>query len=136
MTRESRHYNVGIMAGAGGRPATKQAPLFGQRLAAVRKEKGLSQRELADKLGITRELIDYYERRAPNPSLDFMQRAAVALEVPVTELVGNEPALKKRGGGPVGKMRKLFEQASQLPRPQQEKIATVVEALIAHATQQ
>ncbi|MGH9849004.1 MAG: helix-turn-helix domain-containing protein [Blastocatellia bacterium] len=129
MTNESQPYNACVMAG--GRPATKEAPAFGQRLAAVRKSKGWSQRELADKLGVKRELVDYYERRAPNPALDFIRRAAEALGVSAAELIGNEPARKKRGGGPEGRMRRLFEQASKLPRSQQEKIAAVLEAFIA-----
>jgi transcriptional regulator with XRE-family HTH domain len=115
---------------AGGRPATKEAPPFGQRLAAIRKSKGWSQRELADKLDIKRGLLDYYERRASNPALDFIQRAAEALGVSAAELIGDEPLRKKRGGGPEGRMRRLFEQASKLPRSQQEKIAAVIEAFV------
>ncbi len=125
---EIQPYNACVMAG--GRPAINEAPAFGQQLAAVRKSKGWSQRELADKLNITRELVGYYERYAPNPSLDFIQRAAEALGVSVAELFGSRPVQKKRSGGPVGRMRKLFEQASRLPRAQQEKIAAVVEAFI------
>jgi len=125
---EIRPYNSCVMAG--GRPATKEAPPFGQRLAAIRKSKGWSQRELADKLGIKRGLLDYYERRASNPALDFIQRAAEALGVSAAELVGEGPARKKRSGGPEGRMRRLFEQASKLPRSQQEKIAAVIEAFV------
>jgi transcriptional regulator with XRE-family HTH domain len=128
MTNESQPYNACVMAG--GRPATKEAPPFGQRLAAIRKSKGWSQRELADKLGVRRELVDYYERRAPNPALDFIQRAAEALGVSAAELIGEEGVRKKRGGGPEGRMRRLFEQASKLPRAQQEKIAAVIEAFV------
>jgi transcriptional regulator with XRE-family HTH domain len=128
MTNESQPYNACVMAG--GRPATKEAPLFGQRLAAIRKSKGWSQRELADKLAVRRELVDYYERRAPNPALDFIQRAAEALGVSAAELIGEEGVRKKRGGGPEGRMRRLFEQASKLPRSQQEKIAAVIEAFV------
>jgi transcriptional regulator with XRE-family HTH domain len=128
MTNESQPYNACVMAG--GRPATKEAPLFGQRLAAIRKSKGWSQRELADKLGVRRELVDYYERRAPNLALDFIQRAAEALGVSAAELIGEEGVRKKRGGGPEGRMRRLFEQASKLPRSQQEKIAAVIEAFV------
>jgi transcriptional regulator with XRE-family HTH domain len=128
MTNESQPYNACVMAG--GRPATKEAPPFGQRLAAIRKSKGWSQRELADKLGVKRELVDYYERRAPNPALDFIQRAAEALGVSAAELIGEEGVRKKRGGGPEGRMRRLFEQASKLPRSQQEKIAAVIEAFV------
>jgi Ni2+-binding GTPase involved in maturation of urease and hydrogenase len=42
-----------------GRPATKPAPLFGQRLAAARKKAGLTQPLFAERLGISRELVDY-----------------------------------------------------------------------------
>ena len=83
---------------------------------------------------VKRELIDYYERRAPNPSLAFIQQAAEVMDVSVAELLGSEIVRKKRSGGPVGRMRKLFEQASQLPRGQQEKIAAVIEAFVAQHT--
>jgi len=36
-------------------------------------------------------MIDYDERRAGNPSLDFIQRAAEALDVSVAELLGSQP---------------------------------------------
>jgi ABC-type cobalamin transport system ATPase subunit len=40
-----------------------------------------------------------------------------------------------RGTGPTGKMRRLFEAASQLPRSQQEKLTAVLEAFVnQHAT--
>lgn len=127
MLTENQPYNFGAMAG---RPQTKDAPPFGQRLARLRKEKGLSQKELAEKLGTTREMVDYYERRAVNPSLAVLEQAAEALSVSTAELLGSEPAQKKRGKGPVGKMQKLFEQVSQLPRAQQAKIAAVIEAFV------
>jgi hypothetical protein len=38
---------------------------------------------------------------------------------------------KKRGTGPTGKMKQLFEKASELPRHQQQKISAVFEAFIA-----
>jgi len=133
MCEEIATYNQDVMAG---RPATKPAPLFGQRLSAVRKAKGITQRDLADLLGTTREMIDYYERRAINPALEVVRGCAKALNVPVIELLGSEDqgsnGRKKRGTGPTGKMRQLFEAASQLPRSQQQKITALLEAFIAH----
>ena len=64
----------------------KQAPLFGQRLVAIRKCKGLSQACLAKLIGIKREMIDYYERRASNPTLDYIKRAASAKADPTNML--------------------------------------------------
>ena len=51
-------YNGDVMAG---RPPLKQAPLFGQRLSTLRKSQGMSQRELAQKLETSREMIAYYK---------------------------------------------------------------------------
>src|SRR5262249_41547057 len=79
---------------------TKEAPIFGQRLAALRRAKGLSQTQLADLLDTTRKMIDYYERRAGNPSLDFIQRVAEALDVSVAELLGSEAKGHTQQAGP------------------------------------
>jgi len=133
MIEEIPTYNQDVMAG---RPATKAAPVFGQRLAAARKAKGITQRELADRLNTTREMVDYYERRAVNPALEVVRGCAKALNVPMIDLLGSEDhennGRKKRGSGPTGKMRRLFEAASQLPRSQQEKLTAIIEPFIAH----
>jgi hypothetical protein len=39
----------------------------------------------------SRSPFDYYEHRSPNPALDFIERAAAALEVTVAKLLGSEP---------------------------------------------
>jgi len=78
-------YNAGVMAG---RPPTRDAPMFGQRLAALRRSKDLSQTQFSDLLDTTRKMIDYYERRAGNPSLDFIHRAAEPWRFPSRSLLG------------------------------------------------
>ena len=118
-----------------GRPPTKPAPPFGQRLAAQRRARGLSQRQLAERLSTTREVVDYYERRAQNPTLDFVQRAAEALDTSVAELLGDSVPRARKQPGPNGKVRQVFEQVSRLPRRQQEKIADVVSALVSQYEQ-
>jgi hypothetical protein len=79
-------------------------------------------------------MIDYYERRAVNPALEVVRGCAKALNVPMIELLGSEDnnGRKKWGTGPTGKMRRLFEAASQLPRSQQEKITALLKPFIAH----
>ena len=54
---------------------------------------------------------------------------ALALGVSVDELSGRTEK-KCTGVGPTGRMRRLFEAASKLPRSQQEKIAAVLEAFV------
>jgi transcriptional regulator with XRE-family HTH domain len=120
------------MAGAGGRPPQKDAPPFGRRLAALRRQKGLSQRELAERLDTTQKTVDYCERRALNPTLDLVERVAAALEVSAAELIGDgaAPMRLSKKAGPTGKVQKVFEDVSRLPRRQQEKIVEFVSAFV------
>ncbi|MGH9908737.1 MAG: helix-turn-helix domain-containing protein [Pyrinomonadaceae bacterium] len=127
MFHQTPPYNEGAMIG---RPPTREAPLFGQRLAAVRRSKGLTQKELAERLGVTREMIDYYERRAPNPALDFIERAAAALEVSVAELLGSQPHTQRAKPGPVPQLQRRVEQVKLLPRKKQQLVIEFLDAIL------
>lgn len=119
-----------------GRPPSKPAPPFGRRLAELRRERGLSQAELAERLGATRKTVDYYERRAANPSIEVIRRVAEALEVSPAELMEVEAARRRAKPGPAGRLSQVFEEAARLPRRQQEKIAEVVLALVKQYAEQ
>ncbi len=127
MFHQTPPYNESVVIG---RPPSKEAPLFGQRLAAIRRSKGLSQRELAERLGVTREMIDYYERRAPNPALDFIERAAAALGVSVAELLGSQPHTMRAKPGPVSQLERRVEQVKLLPRKKQQLILEFLDAIL------
>lgn len=112
----------------GGRPAKTKAPEFGARLAALRKQAGLSQSEFAEKARISRPMVDYYERRAPNPATSFVIKAAAALGVTTDELLGVATT-----GGKVGRKRKLdryIEQVKQLPRAEQQYVLKFLEQVV------
>ncbi len=99
--------------------------------AAARIAKGWSQTELADRLDTALKMIDYYERRANNPSVEFVRQAARILGISVAELLGEEVQIKRaRKTGPTSKVQKVFETVSSLPRRQQEKIIEVVTAIV------
>ena len=127
MADEDEIYNAGTMAG---RPPTKEAPLFGQRLAAVRRNKGLTQAELAARMKTTQKMVEYYERRAPNPALEVIERAAEALEVSVAELLGSQPHTTRAKPGPVSQLERRFEQIRLLPRKRQQFILQFLDAMI------
>lgn len=113
-----------------GRPSKRQRPPFGERLRALRETAGLSQQQVADKLGMTQTAYAWWERNPVALRPDQLQSLAAALKVGVDELMGAAQS-KKRGAGPVGKARRVFEAVSQLPRTRQQKILEVVEALVA-----
>jgi transcriptional regulator with XRE-family HTH domain len=117
----------------GGRPPTKEAPPFGQRVAAFRKKQGLSQKALAERLETTREVIDYYERRAMNPSLAFIERAAKSLDVSVAELLGSHPEIARSRPGPSSQLAQRLEQIGKLPRKEQEFILRFLDTVLEKA---
>jgi len=118
------------MATTMGRPTERKRTAFGERLVAAREEAGLSQRELADKLGVTQRALCWWEREPVALKPEQLAALAAALGVSADVLLGRDGA-QKRGGGPSGKARRAFEAVAKLPRHHQQKIVEVVEALVA-----
>ena len=102
--------------------------MFGARLHELRELAGLSQQQLAEKLGLTQRAYAYWERNPVALRPEQLLKLAGVLGVAVEQLLGNNGA--RRRGGPTGKMRQLFEAASRLPRSQQQKVAAVLEPFI------
>jgi transcriptional regulator with XRE-family HTH domain len=113
-----------------GRPTSRKRTAFGVRLVAAREEAGLSQRELADKLGITQRALSWWERESVALRPEQLAQLAVVLGTTTDYLLGVETT-KRHGGGPTGKARRVFEAVSKLPRHHQQKIVDVVETFVA-----
>jgi len=118
-------YTAGMQTG---RPSKKERPMFGARLHELRELAGLSQQQLAERLGLTQRAYAYWERNPVALRPEQLLKLAGALGVAVEQLLGDQTT--QRRGGPTGKMRQLFEAASRLPRSQQQKVAAVLEPFI------
>lgn len=59
----------------------------GERIKAARKKAGMTQKELADKLGIPYQGISQYERGVRNPKIDTLEKIADSLGVTLEELL-------------------------------------------------
>jgi len=116
----------------GGRPTTKPAPFFGQRMAAFRVAKGLSQAQLAEELDMTRDRIAYYERSANNPSFEVIQKVAEYFGVTVGELL-NDTTKSRSKPGPPSQFAQLAERLDRLPRAQQKTVAQMLEGFLKQA---
>lgn len=66
------------------------------RIKEILKEKGLTQQELADMLGITR--ISIVKTLAGNPSQETLERIATALNVPMWQLFASPSEIAKEQG--------------------------------------
>jgi transcriptional regulator with XRE-family HTH domain len=59
---------------------------FGQRMSKLRKEAGLSQEQFAFKCGIDRTYIGALERGEKSPTLNTINKIAIALKISISEL--------------------------------------------------
>ena len=119
--------------GMAGRPPLKPAPAFGANLAALRKARGLTQPQLAEALGITPEMLNYYERRATNPSADFIGKAAAFFGASADDLLALNTKTPRKPGPP-SQFVKLAERLEQLPRAKQKLVAEMLEGVLRQAS--
>ena len=113
----------------GGRPATTKRTPFGERLFRLREQKGLSQKEMAAKVGITQQAYAFWERKPTSLKPDQLVLVASILEASLDELFGIHVKARSKSG-PAGKLQRVLEEACKLPRYQQNKIAEVVEGML------
>ena len=112
-----------------GRPPTKEAPEFGKRLASIRKEKGLTQQQLADAAEVTQKMVDYYERRAVNVRTDTLVSLSEALDMSVDELLGI--SAPKNKPGPKSKLENQMQAVAKLPKSQQRFVSQFLDTVLA-----
>lgn len=62
--------------------------MFSERLKQLRKERGLLQQDMADKIGITKSAYGYYEQGKTTPDVLTAKKIASILDVSVDYLLG------------------------------------------------
>ena len=62
--------------------------MLNENIKAIRKSKGLSQQDLADKLNVVRQTISKWEQGLSVPDSDLLIALSEALETPVSTLLG------------------------------------------------
>lgn len=92
--------------------------------------------QLAAKVGVNHSNIAYWELSGTPPRGEVLPKLAAALGVSIDTLLGVTPPKPTRQAAK-GRLQRVFENASKLPRRQQDKVAEFVEAFVAqHAVNQ
>lgn len=68
-------------------------PLLAAKLVELRQSKGLSQKDLADYLGVSREAYSNYERAIREPNLEIICKLSKFYRINVSELVNERTVL-------------------------------------------
>lgn len=93
---------------------------FGQRLARLRKERGYTQVQLAQKIGIIQALISEYELDKLRPYHEMIIRFAQALDITADELLGMRSP-RNNEHKPSLKLLRRMQKIERLP-PFEQKI--------------
>ena len=113
------------------RPAKNLAPpdSFGARLAHIRKDRGFTQIELAERVGMIQVLISDYELGKLRPYADIVARLAGALGVSTDELLGLTPIAKRNGVHNRRFLRRL-QAVDTLPKRDQDALLRTIDAFL------
>jgi transcriptional regulator with XRE-family HTH domain len=98
---------------------------FPERLAALRKERGFTQQQMADKIGMHVSQLKRYEGGTTQPTIDVFRRITLALNVSADMLLFD---LSERG--PDERLRLQFEAVTKLDPKEREAIETVVAGVL------
>jgi len=113
-----------------GRPAKTKQPEYGCHLASLRKAISLSQQQLADKVSVRQATVAAWERSATPPRGEFLVPLSHALGVSLEELLMTDLKKPARHRGPSSKLENLIDEVSKLPKRRQQRITSLLEAMV------
>ncbi|RLB60297.1 MAG: XRE family transcriptional regulator [Deltaproteobacteria bacterium] len=98
---------------------------FSNRLAAIRKERGFTQKGLAKAAGLSQIQVHRYENGNAQPTLEAIKRLAVTLSVTTDELV-----FDAEERGPSDDLRLQFEAVASFDEEDKAVARTLLDSLI------
>ncbi len=106
-----------------------------QRLVRLRKERGLTQAQMAERLGVSQPVVSDYERGGLRLHGELILKVAEILDVTADQLLGIETKAPPKKRGPQSQLEKQMAAIAGLPRKEQQQLLAVVQAFVnQHAT--
>lgn len=68
---------------------------FAEKLKSIRKQAGMSQEQLAEKLGVSRQAVTKWETDAGIPDIENIMAISALFDISIDELLSNEKGMKK-----------------------------------------
>lgn len=102
---------------------------FGDRLAGIRKSRGMTQADLGDVVGVSKRVITYYEQQDAQPPGAMLVDLAKALRVSSDQLLGLKPP-KERTSPRTARLLKRLQRIEQLPPNDQRVVLKLVDGLL------
>lgn len=111
---------------------TKQAApeTIAQRLQRLRREKGVTQAELAELLGVSQPIVSDYERGELRLHGELIVKLAEILDCSADELLGLQPRQTLTNGGGNRRLLRRLQQLDLLPKRDQEALLRTLDAFL------
>ena len=97
----------------------------------LRKERGMTQQQLAEKVGISNVSLSNYERGTQLPDLVTLSKIAIELEVSTDILLGLSEEIPENEKPKTIEAKILAEGIDRLPKEQREQALEVMKAVFA-----
>lgn len=104
---------------------------FGDRLAALRQAKGMTQHELGTAVDVSQRVIAYYESDGAQPPGAMLVDLARALGITADELLGMAP-VREKTSPKTARLLKRLRRIEELPPAEQRAVLKMVDALLEH----
>lgn len=102
---------------------------LGERIARLRKEKGYTQIDIANEIGISQVLISDYERNKIRPHYEMIIRLAIALSITTDCLLGLKED-KTSVSKPNLKLQQRIKKIENLPPAQQKVLLKTIDTFL------
>jgi transcriptional regulator with XRE-family HTH domain len=107
-----------------------KAKSFGERLKQIRLQKGLSQSELAEAVGVHYSHIGKYERNQSRPYVETLTKLAEALSISADFLLEGVEEDAVVADFEDAELLKMFKEAEKLPAQKKEAMKTFLGAFL------
>ena len=108
---------------------------LGQRIARLRKERGWTQKQIAERTGLIQELVSNYETDKLRLNADMILRFAEVLDISADELLRGSKNPVQAKKQPSIKIVRRMEQIEALPLYQQRVLLSTIDHFLAAAQQ-
>jgi len=102
---------------------------FGKRLSLLRKENGLTMKELAKRIGTSLRAIHYYEKESKFPPVELLPLLAKEFNVTLEELLGVK-ATKVTIDPKHAALWRNLKKAERLPKKEQRLLVDLIKSLV------
>lgn len=106
----------------------------GQRLALLRKEKGITQKELAERLGVTQSMVSDYENGVMRLHSDLIAQLTAILAVSADELLGIKPETQSAGAVKNRRLARRLQAIEKLSKRDQDALLRTIDAFVSKAS--